>query len=253
MPDDTLLDAFTEVARFKGADLTRRIAQLGAAAAGCSKSALNDLVGRERVSFALLRAAVNVKRAAAQIDVVVHATGMLLCLPEILGSDEVVESVSLGAANTGKPFDLETDRRIAEFTFIDWKGGSGGIRPQKLFKDFYTLAEAVTQKERYLYFLGDVHPVKVFQSTSSCKAMLQKYAPLRDECIKQYDAALSVHEYYERKQALVILKDLTSVAPSVAEIFLAINALKSKSEHDAKVAALEAQIERLKRSLGATK
>jgi uncharacterized membrane protein len=82
---------------------------------------------------------------------------MLLCLPEILDSDEVVESVSLGAANTG------------------------------------------------------------------------------------------------RRKAVVILRDLAAVAPSVSEIFLGINALKSKSEHDAKVAALEAQIERLKRLLGATK
>ena len=253
MPDDSLLDAFTEVARFKGAGLKGRIAQLEVAAAGCSKGTLNDLVGQERVSLALLRAAVNVKRAAAQIDVVVHATGMLLCLPEILDDNEVVESISLGAANTGKPFDLETDRRIAEFTFIDWKGGSESIRQQKLFKDFYTLAEAVTHKERYLYFLGDVHPVKVFQSRSSCKAMLQKYAPLRDECLKQYDAALSVHEYYERKKAVVILRNLTVVAPSVAEIFPAFNALKPKSDRDAKIAALEAELERLKKLLGVTK
>jgi hypothetical protein len=33
--------------------------------------------------------------------------------------------------------------------------------------------------------------------------MLQKYAPLRDECLRQYDEALSVHEYYERKKAVV--------------------------------------------------
>jgi hypothetical protein len=235
-------------------DLKGRIAQLEVAAASCTKGALNDLVGQERVSLALLRAAVNVKRAAAQIDVVVHAVGMLLCLPEILDNDEVVESISLGAANTGKPFDLETDRRIAEFTFIDWKGSaSDSIRQQKLFKDFYTLAEAMTHKEHYLYFLGDIHPVKVFQSGSRCKAMLQKYAPLRDEFLKQYDAALSVHEYYGKKKAVVILQNLTAVAPSAAEIFPGMNALKSKSEHEAEVAALEAELERLKRLLGATK
>ena len=82
----------------------------------------------------LLRAAVVVKRAAAQIDEIVRTAGMLLCLPELLEDGEQIEGVSLAAGNTGKAFDLVTDRRIAEFTFIDWKGGSESIRKQKFFK-----------------------------------------------------------------------------------------------------------------------
>jgi hypothetical protein len=247
MPDDSLIDAFAEVARFKDSDLKGRIAQLEAAATGCSREALNDLAAQEGVSVALLRAAVSVKRAAAQIDAVVHATGMLLCLMDILNNDEVVETISLGAGNTGKQFDLETNRQIAEFTFIEWKGGSESIRKQKLFKDFYTLAEAVTHKERYLYFLGDIHLRKVFHSRSSCKGMLQTYAPLRDEFLKQYDAALSVCEYYEKRKGLVILQNLSAVSPTAAQIFPA--AGSSKRRYDGKIAALEAELERIKRLL----
>ncbi|WP_283814259.1 hypothetical protein [Bradyrhizobium aeschynomenes] len=44
----------------------------------------------------------------------------MLCLPHILEEGEIVDYVSLGAGNTGRPFDLETNRRIAEFKFIHW-------------------------------------------------------------------------------------------------------------------------------------
>ena len=40
------------------------------------------------------------------------------------------------------------NRRVAEFTIIDWKGGSESIRKQKLFKDFYLLADPDTTKLR---------------------------------------------------------------------------------------------------------
>jgi hypothetical protein len=141
-----------------------------------------------------------IKRVAAQIDNILHATGMLLCLPELLEDGESIVAVSLAAGNMGKRFDLVTDRRIAEFTFIDWKGGPESIRRQKLFKDFYQLAEADTTKRRYLYFLGDLHAPKVFQSRSTCEGMLRKYAILRDTFLEHYDAALRVREYHDAKR-----------------------------------------------------
>jgi len=121
---------------------------------------------------------------------------------------------------TPKPFDLVTDRRIAEFTFIDWKGGPESIRKQKLFKDFYQLAEADTTKRRYLYFLGDEHAPKVFTSRTFCKEMLQKYAHLRDAFVEAHDVTLSVREYYDEKKNLVILEDLKLAAPYAATAFV---------------------------------
>jgi hypothetical protein len=136
-----------------------------------------------------------------------------------LEDSERIEAVSLAAGNTGKPFDLVTDRRIAEFTFIDWKGGSESIRKQKLFKDFYRLAEADTTKRRYLYFLGDKHAPRVFASATSCKDMLQKYAPLRDAFLEGYDATLSVREYFEMKKTLVLRENLEASALKAAGAF----------------------------------
>jgi len=136
------------VARFRGGNLAVGVARLERLVAGLDRQGLGSLLVQELVTLELLRAAVLVKRAAAQIDAVVHTAGMLLCLPELLEDGEQIEAVSLAAGNTGKSFDLVTDRRIGEFTFIDWKGGSESIRKQKLFKDFYQLAEAGTTKRR---------------------------------------------------------------------------------------------------------
>jgi hypothetical protein len=149
----------------------------------------------------------------------VHALGMLLCLPELLAEHERIEAVSLGAGNTGKAFDLETNRRVAEFTFIDWKGGPEAIRKQKLFKDFYLLAESTTEKDRYLYFLGDKHAPKVFQSRSPCKGMLRKFAELQHRFVEAYGATMTVRDYYDTKRRLVALRNLERDAPLAACVF----------------------------------
>jgi hypothetical protein len=70
---------------------------------------------------------------------------------------ERVEYLSLGAGNTGKAFDLETDLRVCEFKFINWQGGAEAIRQNALFKDLYLLAEASTAKRKYKTFSGTRH------------------------------------------------------------------------------------------------
>ena len=80
------------------------------------------------ITDALLSAALLMKWHSRQIDEIVHAAGILLALPHILEQGECVQSVSLAAGNTGRGFDLCTNRRIAEFTFINWQGGAEVIR-----------------------------------------------------------------------------------------------------------------------------
>lgn len=77
-----------------------------------------------------------------------------LCLPHILEPGELVEYASLGAGNTGRQFDLETNFCVAEFKFINWRGGPESIRQNSIFKDYFLLAEAPTPKRKYLYLLG---------------------------------------------------------------------------------------------------
>jgi hypothetical protein len=96
----------------------------GLTAASCAKTLADAGVTSE-----VLSAAASLKRLAGQINVAIHATGVLLCLPHILEAGETVEYVSLGAGNTGKEFDLETNRRIAEFKFLTQRSGIHPAKP----------------------------------------------------------------------------------------------------------------------------
>jgi hypothetical protein len=211
-----LIDALETVRRFKGVRLATQVAQLEYEAEHKTASDLRPILERNLIDNNLLTAAVALKRAAAQIDEVVHAVGILLCLPVILEATEMIESLSLAAGNTGRTFDLETDKRIAEFTFIEWKGGAESIRKQKLFKDFYTLSEVVTQKKRYIYVVGHEHGPRVFLSRSPCAGMLRKYADLQKQFVQKYGSDLAVREYYQQKQHLIEIVDLASAVPSMA-------------------------------------
>ncbi len=62
-----------------------------------------------------LAGAVAIKHIAGEVTVAIHALGILLALPHVLEPGERIESVSLGAGDTGRAFDLETDRQVAEF------------------------------------------------------------------------------------------------------------------------------------------
>ncbi|WP_246571886.1 hypothetical protein [Bradyrhizobium liaoningense] len=84
-----------------------------------------------------LAAAASLKRVAVQVNTAIYALGIMLCVPHILEDGEIVEYVSLGAGNTGRPFDLETNLRVAEFKFIHWQGTADTIRQNSVFKDFF--------------------------------------------------------------------------------------------------------------------
>jgi hypothetical protein len=139
---------------FRGADLTQTIYQIEKSVKGVSAEKYWAVLSTSGAKAEVLGAAGLVKQLAGQINVAIHALGILLCLPHILRQGEIIEYVSLGAGNTGRAFDLETNQRIAEFKFIRWQGGPESIRQNSLFKDFFEMAEHETPKEKYLYVLG---------------------------------------------------------------------------------------------------
>jgi len=148
------------LSRFAGSDLTQTLGWIESRVRGITGddcAALLQEAGAEREVFA---AAAEMKRLAGQIDVTIHALGILLCLPHILEPGERVKYVSLGAGNTGRHFDLETNLRVAEFKFIRWRGGAESIRQNSIFKDFVLLAESSTTKRKHLYLLGTHHALK---------------------------------------------------------------------------------------------
>ena len=125
MSIDIAIRAITD---FQGASLTESLARIESLVVGLDANKLRDFCDVRNINNRFMSSAVSIKKLAGQINVIIHAAGILCSLPAILKPGEVVESVSLGAGNTGRQFDLETNLRVAEYKFIDWQGGSESIR-----------------------------------------------------------------------------------------------------------------------------
>ena len=176
---------------------------------GAQKRDTSAILTGNQIDLDILLAAMLIKKSSSQIDEIVHAIGILLALPSILREGERVESLSLAAGNTGKGFDLETDQRIAEFTFIQWQGGSEVIRQNKILKDFYFLAEEDTSKEKELYTIGTYYPEKFFRSKRSLPKILEGNAKLGDAFRKRYGTQYEkVRDYCIPRIELVALRDI---------------------------------------------
>src|ERR1700738_3688617 len=114
-PDD-LASAFASLTAFaKRGMLTLRVGDLERELAGRTREEAANALAADDVTPALLQAALAVKRIAGEINVIVHAVGILVALPYVLKPGERIQSLSLGAGNTGRRHDLETDRQIGEF------------------------------------------------------------------------------------------------------------------------------------------
>ena len=169
--------------------------------------------GRETLEAALL-----IKRISAQIDVLVHAIGILNALPYILEPGEVVESLSLGAGNTGRAHDLETDRRVAEFKFILWRGGPESIRQNGVFKDLFNLVSNPTTKRRVLYLVGTKHATRFLQNNRALSSVL-KDAPTAARFYEIYgDRFQTVGQYYAAVRDSVEIVDLAGLVPGLGAV-----------------------------------
>ncbi len=216
---NTAEQGLKSIEAFIRSDLTARIAELEWSVRGCDSRQCRSRSVEAGVTSELLSAAYSVKRAAGQIHVLIHAVGSLLLLPKIMEPDEQIEYVSLGAGNTGKPFDLETDRRIAEFKFIHWSGGADTIRQNTLFKDFYLLAEHGTEKRKELYVLDCKYPLKFLRGGRALQSVLSRNVALWENFqAKHGDRFLRVCDYYAARQDLVALRDAAPLVPELLHI-----------------------------------
>ena len=222
--------ALDAIKSFTRDDLTGRIAELESAVKGCDGEGCRAKEVEAGVTADLLAAAYDVKRAAGQINVLIHAVAVLLLVPKIVESGERIEYVSLGAGNTGRPFDLETDRRIAEFKFIHWKGGAETIRQNALFKDFYQLAENPSQKRKELFVLGTTHPLKFLLGGRALDNVLSKNAALaqgfRDRYGRRFE---TVGQYYQFRRHAVEVRDAAPLLPELVKVVAVEEAAEEKA------------------------
>ena len=167
------------------------------------------------ISSNVLTAALNLKRIAGQLNVIIHALGILVTLPCILEADEVIESLSLGAGNTGKAHDLVTDRRIAEFKFIHWRGGAESIRQNNVFKAFLYLLWDTGTRKRQLFLTGTEEAINFLQGGRALSSVLSKDHATRIRFETRYgNQYQTVGQFYKEHHTKVEIIDLRKLVPA---------------------------------------
>ena len=155
------LAAVAALMSFLRADgLTERLAGVESALVGCSGTAGAEAAAGRGLTGELLATALTVRSQVGRLNDVIHACTIALALPHILEPDEqIAVRPSLGAGNdASRPFDLETDRRVAEFKVAQWKG-KDTMRKRTLVSDLVHLALDDSGRRAQLYVVG-ARPVR---------------------------------------------------------------------------------------------
>lgn len=167
--------------------------------------------GRETLDAALL-----IKRVSGQINMLVHAIGILNALPFILEPGEVIESLSLGAGNTGRRHDVETNLRIAEFKFIEWRGGPEAIRQNGVFADLFNLVTDPVRKRKVLYLVGTAIPMRFLSGGRALSSVMSHNVSLAKRFHEANgDRFRTVGEWYATVRDQVEVVDLAILVPGL--------------------------------------
>lgn len=202
--------AIKAIEGFQGKSLTESLSGIESRVVGLGPAELQSFCVNRGIDNAFLASALSIKKIAGQINVIIHAAGILRSLSSVLEPGELVESVSLGAGNTGRKFDLETNLRIAEYKFIDWQGGPESIRQNGVFKDFFELAEYDTTKRKYLYVVGTDFPLRFFRGGRALTSVLSRQPDILARIADKYGTSVSkVCEYYVLKKHEVQICDVS--------------------------------------------
>ncbi|WP_245448978.1 hypothetical protein [Phyllobacterium sophorae] len=207
------------MSRFAGANLTKTLARIEKDVRGVTTERAAAFMDEAGAGRTVLAAAGEMKRLASQINVTIHALGILSCLPHILEEGEWVEYVSLGAGNTGRQFDLETNIRVAEFKFINWRGGAESIRQNSIFKDFFLLAEAPTPKRKYLYLLGTRHALRFLNGGRAISSVLSRGDKVQKLFLQRFgNHYLKARDYFQDHQQAVTIVDVSEWLQELQDI-----------------------------------
>jgi hypothetical protein len=219
MDQAVFADAVAALDRFYGVDgLTVRIADVEHSLSGQERETIREVLQRAQVTTSALAAALEIKRVAGQVNVAIHALAIALVLPVILEDREVVQGASLGAGSTGRGFDLETDRRVAEFKLTNWRGGAEPVRQNELFADVFHLADAATSKRRELYVTELDRPLRFLGGRRSLKSVLAKSSVTDRFRARHGDRYTVVADYWADVGDRVTLIDVTQLLPAITAL-----------------------------------
>lgn len=212
--------AFAMLVGFLSSGLTERISQTEAALDGADRAAASAIVERFGMTEDLLASALLVRQQAGRLNDVVHAATIVQLLPTLLEVGECVRvRPSLAAGNDpSRPFDLETDRRIAEFKLSFWKGADA-MRMRGVFADLVHLAMDQSGRRAQLFVVG-ARPIHFLRTGSStAEWALGRSSPrLRERFAEQFgDPLIAVRDFTNGPASHVELIDLTRLMPALAE------------------------------------
>ncbi|WP_328655993.1 hypothetical protein [Nocardia salmonicida] len=218
---DGLAESFATLSRFLTEhDLTAHLAAAEADFQHAGSAASREVIARYGFSDDLLDAALAVRARVGRLNDVIHATVIARVLPAILEEGEVVSRrPSLGAGNDpSRPFDLETDRRIAEFKVAQWKGADT-MRKRGVVSDLVHLALDESGRRAQLFVVGAL-PVRFLTASKSTIAWAlgrssphtrarfeQRFGPATDFTVADFARVHGRH---------IELVDLATLVPSLA-------------------------------------
>jgi hypothetical protein len=197
--------------------LTAAIAEMEAGLEGATASGAADLAGRAGVDSELLSAALVVRRSFGRISDLIHAAAIVVLLPQILDDGEtIVRRPSLAAGNDpSRPYDLETNRRVAEFKLSEWKGADA-MRMRQTFKDLVYLAADESGRQPELFVVGTKPASFLRSSTSTASWALDRSPPGRRLFEKRFGSLdMSVADFTAGPGARVRITELGGLLPSL--------------------------------------
>ncbi|MEV4237113.1 hypothetical protein AB0J47_18265 [Nocardia sp. NPDC049737] len=219
--NNELAESFATLSRFlTDHDLTAHLAAAEAALHHAGSATSRAVTIEYGFSDDLLDAALAVRTHVGRLNDVIHATVIARVLPAILEEGEVViRQPSLGAGNDrSRPFDLETDRRIAEFKVAQWKGADT-MRKRGVVSDLVHLALDESGRRAQLFVVGAL-PVRFLQtSTSTIAWALGRSSPhTRARFDQRFGPAtgFTVAEFVRVHGDRIELVDLATLVPSLA-------------------------------------
>jgi hypothetical protein len=205
-------DVVSALASFGRGSLTHTVADLERSFAGQDAVGLEAALEPKGVTGRTLEAGLIARDMFGRLNDIVHAVAITVALPLLLEPGEVIESVSLAAGNSPeRPFDLSTNRRIAEFKLSRWDGHDTA-RKLQLAKDLVHLAADESGRRAQLFVL-DERPLEFVNRSRSLIENLLKRFPTTLQLFKAHfgDPAISIAEFRSSGGAQVEMVDLRSI------------------------------------------
>jgi hypothetical protein len=208
------------VAFIGGGRLTGIVADLEHQLVGTAAAQAEVAVRAAGIDPSLLEAALLVRRDLGRLNDLIHACAITLCLTHILEPGEtIIRRPSLAAGNDpSRKYDLETDRRVAEFKLSRWTGQDAG-RKRGVFQNLVHLAAADGDRRAELYIVGQA-PIRFLRTSSAAASWgLDKSMPTRALFEQRFGALTTpIGEFTGGAAAHVHLLDLADLLPEVAAI-----------------------------------